>query len=181
MRTKSWDRGLMDVALCGCLACGAVFGFGCGGNKTNAATEPAVAPVPEAPAPVAPAAVPPSAAPSSIEETGFSLRLAEAGPYKTGELARFVLHLEPRGVFHINQEYPIEIGLTGDADTTFPKPTLARADAAQFDEKKATFDVPFTAKAAGDHKLMANVKFAVCTAENCVPDERNLALAVAVK
>jgi hypothetical protein len=25
------------------------------------------------------------------------------------------------------------------------------------------------------------VKFAVCTAENCVPDERNLALAVAVK
>jgi hypothetical protein len=29
--------------------------------------------------------------------------------------------------------------------------------------------------------LMANVKFAVCTAENCVPDERDLALAVAVK
>jgi hypothetical protein len=28
---------------------------------------------------------------------------------------------------------------------------------------------------------MANVKFAVCTAENCVPDERNLSLAVAVK
>ena len=53
-------------------------------------------------------------------------------------------------------------------------------DAAQFDEKKARFDVPFTAKSAGDHKIMANVKFAVCTDENCVPDERDLALAVAV-
>jgi hypothetical protein len=40
--------------------------------------------------------------------------------------------------------------------------------------------VPFTAKAAGDHKILANVKFAVCTDENCVPDERDLALAVAV-
>jgi hypothetical protein len=40
--------------------------------------------------------------------------------------------------------------------------------------------VPFTAKSAGDQKLMCNVKFAVCTDENCVPDERNLALALAV-
>jgi hypothetical protein len=127
------------------------------------------------------AKVPPSAAPSSIEEAGFSLKLAEAGPYKAGELSRFVLHLEPRGVFHINQEYPIEISLTGDGETTFPKANLARPDAAEFGDKKARFDMPFTAKAAGDHKLLANVKFAVCTAENCVPDERDLALAVAVK
>jgi hypothetical protein len=161
---------------------------GCGGNKEaapSASAEPvapsgAIAKV-EAPKPVETAKLPPSAAPSSIEEPGFSLKLAEAGPYKAGELSRFVLHLEPRGVFHINQEYPIEIALTGDAETSFPKASLARADAAQFDDKKARFDVPFTAKAVGDHKLVANVKFAVCTAENCVPDERDLALAVAVK
>lgn len=161
---------------------------GCGGNKEAAPAAPAADPVPiaapnkvDTPKPVETAKVPPSAAPSSIEEAGFSLKLAEAGPYKAGELSRFVLHLEPRGVFHINQEYPIEISLTGDADTSYPKASLARADAAEFGEKKARFDVPFTAKAAGDHKLLANVKFAVCTAENCVPDERDLALAVAVK
>jgi len=159
---------------------------GCGGNK-DAASAPPAAELPaavtkvEPPKPVEPAKVPPSAAPSSIEEASFSLKLAEAGPYKAGELSRFVLHLEPRGVFHINQEYPIEISLRADGDMSFPKPNLARADAAQFDDNKARFDVPFTAKAAGDHKLLANVKFAVCTAENCVPDERDLALAVAVK
>jgi hypothetical protein len=170
------------VAVCG------LWVLGCGGDKgaaasapSPAAPEPAAQPSVETPKPVEPAAVPPSAAPSSIDEAGFSLRLADAGPYKAGELARVVLHLEPRGPFHINQEYPIEIALTGDPATSFPKANLARPDAAQFDEKKARFDMPFTAQAAGDHKLMANVKFAVCTAENCVPDERNLSLAVAVK
>jgi hypothetical protein len=131
--------------------------------------------------PVAVAAVPKGAAPSSIEDAAFTLQLAEAGPYKAGELARFVVKLEPHGVFHVNQEYPIEIALKGDADTNFPKASLTRADASQFDEKSARFDVPFTAQAAGDHKLLANIKFAVCTAENCVPDERDLALVVAVK
>jgi hypothetical protein len=155
-----------------------LFACGCGGDKAAPA---AAAPLVEAPAPVVPAPVPAGPAPSSIEDTGFSLRLAEAGPYKAGELSRFVLHLEPRGVFHINQEYPVEISLSGDADTTFPKPTIARADAAEFGDTKATFDLPFTPKAAGDHKISANVKFAVCTAENCVPDERNLSLAIAVK
>ena len=155
----------------------------CGGDKPAAATAPAAPVAAEPPKPVAPAPAPavPGVAPSSIDDAGFSLRLAEAGPYKVGELSRFVQHLEPRGEFHINQEYPIEIGLSGDVDTAFPKPNLARSDAAEFGEKKARFDVPFTAKVVGDHKISANVKFAVCTAENCVPDERNLSLAVAVK
>lgn len=174
MRTASllWSVGTM------CL----IASFGCGGNKpAESAPAQAVAATPT-PAPSAVAAEPiaPAAAPSSIDEASFSLRLAEAGPYKAGELSRVVLQLEPRGKFHINQEYPVEIAVSGTADTTFPKATLAKADAAEFGEKKARFEVPFTAKSAGDHKLLANVKFAVCTDENCVPDERNLALALAV-
>ena len=163
-------------AVCGLALCA------CGGDKKPEQAMPEAPPAaPAAPELPKPAPPPPGVAPSSIDEAGFSLRLAEAGPYKAGELARFVLHLEPRGKFHINQEYPIEIGLSGDVDTAFPKPNLARADAAEFGEKKARFDVPFTAKVGGDHKISTNVKFAVCTDENCVPDERNLTLAVAVK
>lgn len=173
-----WNKAGLLVVACGLSV------SGCGGDKGAAAATPAPVPAQpavEPPKPVEPAAVPPSAAPSSIDEASFSLRLAEAGPYKSGELSRVVLHLEPRGAYHINMEYPVEIGLSGDPATSFPKATLAKADAAKFDEKSARFDMPFTAAAAGDHKLMANVKFAVCTPENCVPDERNLSLAVAVK
>jgi hypothetical protein len=165
------------IAAIGLIACACA----CGGGNANANPAPAPAAIAaEAPKP-APIAVPPGAAPASIDEASFSLRLAEAGPYKAGELGRIVVQLEPRGSFHINQEYPIEIGLTGDADTTFPKANLARTDAAEFGEQKARFEVPFNAKAAGDRKINANIKFAVCTPENCVPDERNLSLALAVK
>jgi hypothetical protein len=168
---------LMAAALTA-LACA-----GCNGDKPAEATAevPKTAPVEvAAPKPVTVEKPGAADAPSSVEEASFSLKLVEAGPYKAGELARFVVALEPRGVFHVNQEYPIEISVKGDPETSFPKATLARPDAAAFDEKKARFDVPFTAKSAGDHKIMANVKFAVCTDENCVPDERDLALAVAV-
>jgi hypothetical protein len=169
MRTAT----LLSVAGLACLfiACG---------KKEPAAPEPAPAPVAapsEAPA-VAPGAQ--VAAPSSIEEATFALRMAEAGPYKAGELGRFVLQIEPRGEFHINMEYPVEIAVTGTDGTTFPKANLLKPDAAEFGEKKARFEVPFTALAAGDHKVNCNVKFAVCTEENCVPDERNLTLALAV-
>jgi hypothetical protein len=155
----------------------------CGGDKPAPAP---VAPVPtpaqaspEAPAAAAPTA-PAGAAPSSIEEASFALRLVEAGPYKAGELGRFVLQIEPRGEYHLNMEYPVEIAVTSDTGATFPKANLAKPDAAEFGEKKARFEVPFTAVAAGDQKVQCNVKFAVCTPETCVPDERNLTLAVAV-
>jgi hypothetical protein len=159
--------------------------FGCGNKEAPAAEAPPAAQAAKvevaAPKPVEVQKPSPADAPSSVEESTFSLKLVSAGPYKAGELSRFVVNLEPRGEFHVNQEYPIEISLkSSDDSTSFPKASLARPDAAQFDEKKARFDVPFTAKAAGDHKILANVKFAVCTDENCVPDERDLALAVAV-
>jgi hypothetical protein len=62
-----------------------------------------------------------------------------------------------------------------------PKAQLARPDAAEFGDTKAKFDIPFTPKSAGALAVNANVKFAVCTEENCVPDERNLTLALAVQ
>jgi hypothetical protein len=167
------------------LNAGAAFGLlacACGSNNKAdpGPAVPAAAAVPAAPKPASIVAAP-GAGPASIDEASFSLKLAEAGPYKAGELGRIVVQLEPHGSFHINQEYPIEIGLSGDAETIFPKANLARADAAEFGETKARFDVPFNCKAPGDRKISANVKFAVCTPENCVPDERNLTLALAVK
>ena len=61
------------------------------------------------------------------------------------------------------------------------KSQLERPDAAEFGEKAARFDVPFTPAQAGEHTVQAKVRFAVCTPETCVPDERTLALAIAVK
>jgi hypothetical protein len=158
---------------------GLAFVLACGGDKPVAPAA-AAAPAPVQAAPQAPTAAPAGPAPSSIEEASFALRLVEAGPYKAGELGRFVLSIEPRGEYHLNLEYPVEIAVTSDTGATFPKANLSKPDAAEFGENKARFEVPFTASAAGAQKVLCNVKFAVCTPETCVPDERNLTLALAV-
>lgn len=177
----------ISVLLCG--SCMLVPAIGCGSSSGDAVAAPAavaMAAQPEAKAPTpqpsaAPAPAPSGPAPSTIDDSSFSLRLLQAGPYKPGELGRFVLQLQALGIYHVNQEFPIEITLSADADTALPKAKLERADAAEFGEKSARFEVPFTAKVAGDHTVHANVRFAVCTPETCVPDERNLSLALAVK
>jgi uncharacterized lipoprotein NlpE involved in copper resistance len=158
-------------------------------ESAPAAAEPAPAPA----APTEPAAKAAPAQPDEAEEAAeaeptdkvedpsFALTLSPVGEYEAGKLGSLAVSLEPRGEYHINQDYPMSIELTGPEGVSFPKPKLDKPDAAQFDDKVARFDVPFTAAAAGEHQIQAKVKFAVCTPETCVPDERTLALAVAVK
>lgn len=168
------------------VSCGSLLVLGCGSPSAGETAAPATevaAPVkvaPPAPEPAKPAE-PAGPAPSVVEDPTFKLHLVEAGPYKSGELGHFSVQLEARGIYHINQEFPIEMAFTAGADTALTKAKLERADAAEFGEKTARFDVPFTAKTAGEHRVAANVKFAVCTPETCVPDERNLSLALAVQ
>jgi len=172
------------LLLCGLLSFAACDRGGGGAASTPTSAPPAAAPAAPAPAP-APAAPAAAAAPvvlsDRVDDPGFELALVPSGPYSTGKLGTFAVALKPRGVYHVNQEYPMSITLKGDDALSFPKAELQKSDAAAFDEKAARFDVPFTAQKTGDHRVEARVRFAVCTPENCMPDERTLALTVAVK
>lgn len=129
-----------------------------------------------APAPAAKQAEPPK---PSIEDTTFRLALTGKPDYAAGKESAVDLVLEARGGYHVNQEYPIRIDLKAPASVKLPKPSLGRADAAQFGEERARFELPFSAD-KGTHELLANVDFAVCTKETCVPDQRTLALSLEV-
>lgn len=155
---------------------------GCGGGEPAA---PAAAPEPAAPAPApvpAPAAAPAAAAAATdtVEDASFSLALKPTGPYAPGKVQSFAVSLKPKGEYHVNQDYPFSVSLTGQG-VSFPKAELGKSDAAKFDDHAIELDVPFTAAAAGKHTATAHVKFAVCTPETCVPDERTLALALPVE
>ena len=130
----------------------------------------------------APAAEPPTAeAGPVVNDEAFELRAAATGPYQQGQLGQFAITLTPRGEWHVNEEYPISVELEAPAALGLPRPELERADAAEFGEERARFDVPFTPTAAGEHRVQAKVSFAVCTPENCIPDERTLALVLPVQ
>jgi hypothetical protein len=137
----------------------------------------------EAAAQNAPAAEAPAAAEMGpvVNDDAFELRAAATGPYQQGQLGQFAITLTPRGEWHVNEEYPISVELEAPAEVGLPRPELERSDAAEFGEERARFDVPFTPTAAGQHRVQAKVSFAVCTPENCIPDERTLALVLPVQ
>ncbi len=150
-------------------------------------TKPAE-PTPSAPA--APAAVSPAPAardaPSApaaerVEDPSFVLNLTATGSYSAGKLGSFAVNLEPRGKYHINLEFPMTVKVKGGDALAFPKADLELGDVAELTEQRARFDVPFTPSTAGEHRVSCEVSFAVCTPENCVPETRTLALALAVQ
>lgn len=116
-----------------------------------------------------------------VDDPTFELRADAVGPYASGELGQFAITLTPRGEYHVNEEYPIRVELEAPGELGLSKTELAREDTAEFGEERARFDVPFTPTGAGEHRVSAKVDFAVCTPENCIPDERTLALVLPVQ
>jgi len=133
------------------------------------------------------AAVPEQAAPAKapatdrVDDPSFELVAVPGGPYAVGQLGSFAVSLKPRGEYHINQDYPIAISLHPQAGVNLPRSEFKKADAAVFGEQLARFDVPLTPQQKGAQRLEADVRFAVCTPETCVPDERTLALVLTVE
>jgi hypothetical protein len=168
------------------LACAALAAGACGQSTPSEPAAPA-APAEPAQSPAAapsqpPAAPAPAAKPSDrVEDPTFELSASPAGPNAAGKLGSFAVSLKPRGVYHINQDYPMSIAVSPNASIELPKTNFSKPEAAEFGEQLARFDVPFTPKAAGSHTVEAKVKFAVCTPENCVPDERTLAVVLPVE
>lgn len=154
---------------------GALLLVGC--NKDKPAPQAVEQPAAAKPAPKAAEPVPAS---PTVEDTTFKLALATDPTYAAGAPAKAQVVLEARGGYHVNQEYPIRIELKAPDGVKLSKRALEKADAQAFGEKSARFDVPFSAD-KGAHKLIAEVDFAVCTDETCVPDQRTLAAVLNVE
>jgi hypothetical protein len=153
--------------------------LGCG-NSQSASEAPAASA--QAATAAAPAAAPKPAEPPKpvIEETAFRLALEGTVPYSAGQPGQLKLVLDPRGGYHVNQDYPTRIDLKVPATVKLAKPSLGKADAASFGEKNAAWNVDFTAD-KGEHSLVAAVDFAVCTADTCMPEQRTIAIALNVQ
>lgn len=171
--------------------------IGCGSSETASSEtqQPAESPEPTgsggapgagggpAPTPVVDGCAPAAAASARdvAEDPSFELRASATGSYAQGQEGRFEVALTPRGNYHVNDQYPMTITLAGPGEVTFPSAEITREQAAEYGEPRARFQVPFTATAAGQHRVTAQVDFAVCTPESCMPDCRTLALVLPVQ
>lgn len=131
------------------------------------------------PTPAAPTVEAPAARTPNIEDTTFKLALVGEPAYTANQPSQVELTLDARGGYHVNLDYPIRVELQAPG-LKLTKSALARGDAAELSEQRARFALPFTAE-AGVHELTANVDFAVCTKETCVPDQRSVTFPVTVR
>jgi len=144
---------------------------GCKGSST-----------PPAPAPESPAAdgKPAEPAMGKLDEKNFSLEMKATGPYKAGQPGNVEVVLEPKGEFHCNKEYPYKIKLgTAPAGITYPQ-AIVKTEAITVTPEKAVMKVPFTPEKPGEAKLSGNFFFSVCTSQQCVIENRELAVMVKV-
>ena len=145
-----------------------------------------VAPEPPALAPATPATPPPAppSAPSAeasgpraeISEPSFVLTAALAPGATPAAPAALTVELRGAGHFHVNELYPVNLELDV-RDGSTEKPSLRRADAAEYTQAVARFAVPVQ-RAGARTVVLGRMRFAVCSAENCVPESRNFAVAI---
>lgn len=140
---------------------------------------PAVAPPVNPPTPT-PAVAAPSAEASGpraeISEPSFVLTAALTAGATPAAPANLAVELRGAGHFHVNEQYPVVLELDV-RDGSTEKPSLRRADAAEYTQAVARFTVPVT-RAGARTVVLGRMRFAVCSAENCVPESRNFAVAI---
>lgn len=147
---------------------------------TPAATpEPAPA-VAAAPAPTPEPPPPPPVTSPKVGEQSFSLWMQSSGRYKAGQQGFVEVVLVPKGDFHCNQEYPYKMKLGAPPEgVTYPTP-IVRTEGVSVSASRAVMRVPFVPQNAGDAKVAGKFYFSVCTSEQCVIDNRDVAVTVKV-
>lgn len=101
---------------------------------------------------------------------------------KKGEKAVAKLHVQGKGDFHVNEEYPVKLALTAPAGVKLEKATMKKEDAAKFGKDGADFDIAFTSSDTGKKDFTGDFKFAVCKGtEACKPVAEKVSFSVDVK
>ncbi len=100
---------------------------------------------------------------------GYEVKSHVDLPYPKGEPQKFSVEIRGRGEWHVNVEYPFVLSLRADEGIDLPVTDLTQADAAEFTQDVARFDIPFSMEVAGDGCVYVEADFAVCTKENCLP------------
>ncbi len=122
------------------------------------------------------------AATNRSETESYVLEIKPVGTYAVGKVGNVEIVLTTKSPYHVNDAYPYKFRTPdpAPAGVTYPKPLLVRADG-KFDEKTATFQLPFEVSKAGKHKIGGTLSLSVCSSSNCIMEKVELELDVDVK
>lgn len=88
--------------------------------------------------------------------------------------------VEPAGGYKMNLDYPTKLSVTAPEGVKLEKAKLTKADG-RVDTKSVEFDVAFTAETKGKKAFTGELKFAVCTENDCIPQVQAVSFEVEVQ
>lgn len=156
---------------------------GCNQNDARAEAErsspgPVAAAVPEgavSPSTPAPKAVP--SGQSEVSEEAFIARLNLPATIQAGVPLEFLVTLEAKGGYKVNDEYPLKFVVTETAAVKAEKSTVRKEDG-KLEKTRAELPVHVTLSAPGEHQVGGKLSFSVCTDERCLIEKRDLLVTV---
>jgi hypothetical protein len=92
-----------------------------------------------------------------------------AAPAKVSAKGSATISVEPTDGFKMNLEYPTKVTLKAPDGVTLEKSKLSAKDASKLDKTGAVFNVAFTASEPGKKTVTGELRFAVCTDNECLP------------
>jgi len=126
------------------------------------------------------AAKPATKVAAKVDAVNYAVELEAPGPYKAGEKAEAKVVLVPKGVYKINDEYPMKLKLSDADGVTYDKATLKKSDF-EYSPKKGSFSVSFTPAETGKAKLSGTMSMSVCSEENCLIEKVSLEKVIEVE
>jgi|SRR5579872_1973598 len=185
----------MKRLLLGCLVGTWVVASGCGKPEGMAGTGAAKnAPVASAPAGVASASAGVASAPAggcghAACADNFFVDAIAPSDCGAGKECAVTVKLVATGEFHVNDQYPYRfkaddapgvrfVGTDAAGKNVFSK---AAGDWRKVDDKGGAMTVRFTPSDQGDKTITGTLKLSVCSAQNCLLDQRTVSATVAAK
>ncbi len=111
----------------------------------------------------------------------YKIEVKAPASVKKGEKAVAKLHYEGTDGFHVNTEFPAKLTVTAPSGVTVEKPSQTKEDAVKLKHDGADFKITFTATDTGKKDFTGELRFAVCSDNNCNPSSEKVAFTVDVK
>jgi hypothetical protein len=118
---------------------------------------------------------------TALADSAYSLAI-NAPSAKTSSKAVAKITVQPKGKFHINQEFPTKLTLEASNGVKLEKAKWTAKDAVKFENTTAEFEIAFTPESRGKKTFTGELKFAVCEGEeSCIPKNEKISFTVDVK
>lgn len=104
---------------------------------------------------------------SETSEAQYSVSAQDVSA-KAGEATKVVVAIKARDGFKVNDKYPTKVKVSAPGAVELKQTKFKAKDGSFKDKKTLEFSVPVMAKSAGQHKVDFEVKFSVCSADQCL-------------